>query len=130
MKVFESLDRASGALVPGESPGLLKLPGDQVGAEFIVGQDALQFVGDIVNRVRIEQGRRRADDLGNAGRIRGDDRRPALHRLERRQAESLIEARKHKSAANIVEPRQLVVVDVAGVNHVVLLKAEMTRRPP
>jgi hypothetical protein len=129
MKAFESLDRASGALVPGESPGLLQLPGDQVGAEFIVGQDALQFVGDIVNRVRIEQGRRRADNLGNAGRIRGDDRRPALHRLERRQAESFVEARKHKRATNIVEPRQLIVVDIAGIDHFILLKAEMTRRP-
>ena len=105
------------------------MPGDQLGTEFIVGENALQFARDVVDGVWIKHGCFEADNLRNARRVGGYDRRPALHRLEGRQAKSFVEARKHKSAAYVVKPRQVIVIDISGENHLVLLKAELERRP-
>ena len=53
-----------------------------------------------------------ADGLGQRAGGRGDDRRPARHRLEARQAEALVARRHRERARTGVEPRKVLLGDV------------------
>ena len=57
--------------------------------------------------VRVEQDGRIADDLGERARARRGDRAPARHRLDRRQAEPLVEAREDERRGALVERDEL-----------------------
>ena len=54
-----------------------------------------------------------ADELGERGRVRGDDRRAAGHRLEHLVAEALVEARVEEGGGALVELDEPLVRDAA-----------------
>ena len=60
-----------------------------------------------------EQLARVADDLGQGRGVRGEHRRPAGHRLERGEAEAFVLRGNHREFGAAVEPRQVLVGDVA-----------------
>ena len=75
------------------------------------GQDRL---GDLVDRRRLEVQRGVAADLGQRARARNGDRRARCHRLERRLAEALVEAREDERRSRPVERGELVACNAAA----------------
>src|SRR5207247_9029333 len=77
-------------LLPGELRRALEPAPDEVVG---VREHLLDRRGDLLDRVRIEQSRGVAADLGWGGGVRRRAGAAARHRLERRLAEALVQAR-------------------------------------
>ena len=107
----DRVDLARGPL-PGEPAGALEPERAQPRPLGLVAEQARSAPpGSPPARARSAARRRRG--LGERGRVGGDDRRPARHRLEHRQAEALVERGQHERLGAGVEAGQLVVGDVA-----------------
>ncbi len=109
---------ALGRLRPRERPG----PGDtaplEIGAQVAIGQHVRQTFGDGPRVGRIDQHGGVADHFGQRRRVRGDDRRAARHRLERRQAEALVQRREGEHRGQAIEDVQGPVGHEAEEPHV------------
>ena len=72
-----------------------------------------QRSGERLGRARVDQQRRVARGLGQRGRVRAHHRRAAGHRLERGQAEALVQAR-HRAGARRPDQRHQLLFGNAG----------------
>ena len=71
----------------------------------------------LVDGRRVEEARGVAADLGQRSRVRARDGTPARHRLERRLAEALVEAREDEPGGGPVQPDELLAPDVPERAH-------------
>ena len=85
--------------------------------------------GDRFRVERVDEDRSPVGDLGRGGPDARHDRRPGGHRLEDGQAEALVEGRVDEGRGAPVEPRELLVVDVAERMNVHLAPARRARDP-
>jgi hypothetical protein len=70
---------------------LFKSAAAQLVPEALVGQRAMDGIGESIDVARVDQQRGVADHFGQRGKVRGYQRRAARHRFERRQAEAFVE---------------------------------------
>ena len=120
------VEQALGGAAPGVLRGALEALGDQLRPQRRVGQRELERYGQAVDVCRVDQQRGALGDFWQAGRTRSDYRRAARHRLEDRQAESLVQRGKGEHVGRRVERRQQLVWHEAGQQDVVAMPA--TRR--
>ncbi len=78
-----------GGAVPGEMVGAAEAALSEGGAEGRLGEEEAQPGGDLLFVGGVDQEGSVARDFGKGGGGAGEDRRPAGHRLHRRQAEPL-----------------------------------------
>ncbi len=111
------VDRAHRAL-PAEGRGAQQAALDEPAPQLDVVEHARDPVRDRLLAVGVDEQRPVADDLRQRGDARGDDRRAAGHRLERGQAEALVERGEGEDRGHAVERGERAVRDEAEEAHV------------
>ena len=107
--VFEHLHHRVGARRPGVGLRALESPRPQIGVQRRIAQHLENARGDRCVVVGIEEQSGAAQHFGQRVAVARDDRQPAGHRLECRQAEALALRRQREHRRRVVQPDQVLV---------------------